>query len=180
MDKPTLNLTLPGERNSHRETATTATATATPPPEGIATSDATNDATNDATSGDPAATSDATSGPARLAAVAGFTASMAAAAWARTRADVTRHGGLGHAVVNGRGESIGSIHAYAVTRGWLPDDHPGGPLVTGVPVAYYHTVGKAGVALGNGIAWTFARMVRFVLAVLIAGVAVLIVVLATA
>src|ERR1700744_1479192 len=61
-------------------------------------------------------------------------------------ADATRHGGLLRTAWEGHGESLAERSDYASRRGWLPEGHPGGRLVTGIPLAYYRSIAPAGVA----------------------------------
>lgn len=69
-------------------------------------------------------------------------------------------------------ESWNEYRAYVKSRAWIPEGYEGRWLVV-VPLAYYNTVGCVGFA-GDGIGWVFKRMFRFVAAlVLIAVVVVL-------
>jgi hypothetical protein len=88
---------------------------------------------------------------------------------AMARADVTRPGGLWHAVTHGKPESLAELHTYTTSRAWVPEGHEGA-LVPAVGAAYGHTVAKAGAALGLFICWVTARMLRLTLFLLVTGV----------
>lgn len=66
-------------------------------------------------------------------------------------------------------ESFAQYRAYVQSRAWLPEGYDRGWLLW-VTVAYYNTLGWAGIAAGYGIAWLFARMLRFNVAVAVTAV----------
>jgi hypothetical protein len=90
--------------------------------------------------------------------------------WAASaREDAMRPGELLHAAYHGRPESVAQIHAYALSRAWVPEDYAGS-LVPVLGAVYCHTIAKGGAALGGSIAWVTARALRLTVSLLIAGV----------
>lgn len=85
-------------------------------------------------------------------------------------------GGLGHGIIHGRPESFAQQHAYVESRAWVPDGHEG-TLLPALGAIYGHTIAKAGMGFGYGIAWVFARPMRLLLTCLVTGAAVVVVVL---
>jgi hypothetical protein len=67
-------------------------------------------------------------------------------------------------------ESFAEYRTYVRSRAWIPDGYDGRWLVW-VPLAYYNTVGNLGFA-ADGLGWVFKRMFRFVAAVVLIAVAV--------
>lgn len=171
MQHPTLRFSFPGEGDSAAETPPASTCAATSDPE---------DASTDvATSGEEAEDEVATSEPpaawVKGTELAGQACEMAAHWYRLGIADATRHGGLWRTAWEGHGPSLAGISAYARDRAWLPEDHPGGPVTTGIPVLYYRLA--APVAVGAALAWiwVWSRLLRLIVAVLLAGVIALIV-----
>ncbi|GAA3957390.1 hypothetical protein GCM10023085_44880 [Actinomadura viridis] len=79
----------------------------------------------------------------------------------------TRPGGIYAA----QPESFAQYRAYVASRAWLPEGYDGRWL-TWITVAYYNSLGWAGVAAGRGLAWLFSRMLRFNVAVMVTAVSV--------
>lgn len=67
-------------------------------------------------------------------------------------------------------ESFAEYRTYVRSRAWIPEGYDGRWLVW-VPLAYYNTVGNLGFA-ADGLGWVFKRMFRFVAAVVLIAVAV--------
>lgn len=178
MTQPTLNFNLPGTGDAGRETPEDATSGST----GVATSTPGEASTSVATSGGEVEDDVATKEPFDAWAKGTEFAEQAyalAVHWYRLGVeDATRHGGPFRTAWEGRGPSLADISAYAGERRWLPGDHPGGPVVTGIPVVYYRLV--APVAVGAALAWIWlwSRLLRITVAVLVAGITLLIVTLA--
>lgn len=87
---------------------------------------------------------------------------------ARHWADHAMHEARGAAahpggVLAARPPSIAEYRAYVRSRAWLPDGYDRGWLLW-VPLAYYNTLGTAGVAAGYAAAWLFSRLLHVLIA----------------
>jgi len=160
-----------------------ATSTATEPEPGSPTV-----ATAPATHAKVATTEDATAGtadgdaalpglqPIGRPMTAGERAARLARHWAAAvRRDVMRPGELPHAIWHGKPESLAEIHAYAVSRAWVPDGQEG-LLAPALGAVYSHTIAKGGVALGLFIAWVTARALRLATFAFVSGVLVVLII----
>lgn len=63
--------------------------------------------------------------------------------------------------------SFADYRAYVASRAWVPDGYEKGWLIW-LPLAYYNTIGNAGVLTGYAVAWLTNRMLHFVVAVTVA------------
>lgn len=107
---------------------------------------------------------------------AGERAARLARHWAASaREDLMRPGELVHAAIHGRPESVAQIHAYALSRAWVPEDYAGS-LVPVLGAVYCHTIAKGGAALGGSIAWVTARALRLITFALVCGVLVVLII----
>lgn len=101
---------------------------------------------------------------------AGEKAARLARHWAASaREEAMRPGELLHAAYTGRPESVAEIHAYALSRAWVPEDYEG-RLVPVLGAVYSHTIAKGGAALGGSIAWVTARALRLAVFAFVCGV----------
>lgn len=102
-------------------------------------------------------------GPERALVLAGHWFRLAA----KTARELTSNpGGIG----SDPPESWAEYRAYVRSRAWIPEGYEGGWLVW-VPLAYYNTLGNLGF-VSDGIGWVFKRMFRFVVAVVLVAVVV--------
>lgn len=60
--------------------------------------------------------------------------------------------------------SFAEYRAYVRSRAWVPESYESGWLIW-LPVAYYNTIGNAGVLTGYAIAWLTGRLAHFAIAV---------------
>ena len=67
-------------------------------------------------------------------------------------------------VLAARPPSFTEYRAYVRSRAWVPEGYERGWLIW-VPVAYYNTVGNAGVLTGLSIQWLTGRMLHFHIAI---------------
>lgn len=88
--------------------------------------------------------------------------------WTQLANDGARSAG----VLAAQPESFAQYRAYVRSRAWLPEGYDRGWLVW-VTVAYYNTLGTAGVAGGYAIAWLFGRVLHFNVAVTVTAAAAL-------
>lgn len=164
--------------------ATTAVAGTATSPAAAATNGAGGGATNAAaeSAADPAP--EAAGGPVAVPELepvgrpmtAGEKAARLARHWAASaREEAMRPGELVHAAVHGRPESIAQIHAYALSRAWVPEDYEGS-LVPIAGAVYAHTIAKGGAALGGSIAWVTARALRLITFAFVTGVLVVLII----
>lgn len=112
------------------------------------------------------------------------------AARARAREMAKRPGGPVNALLEAKPESVAEHRAYARSRAWVPPAHSGRfpddrdrdreAVVGRLGAAYHLLIGTPGVALGNSISGIAARPLRFLLVVLVLGVATLVVAVAVA
>lgn len=150
--------------------ATNPESAATNGPGGTATNSGAETAADPApeVAGDPAAVPELESVGRPM--TAGEKAARLARHWAASvREDAMRPGELLHAAYHGKPESVAEIHAYALSRAWVPEDYEGS-LVLFLGAVYSHTVAKGGVALGGSIAWVFARALRLTVFAFVCGV----------
>jgi hypothetical protein len=107
---------------------------------------------------------------------AGEKAARLARHWAASaREEAMRPGELVHAAVHGRPESVAQIHAYALSRAWVPEDYEGS-LIPIAGAVYAHTIAKGGAALGGSIAWVTARALRLITFAFVTGVLVVLII----
>lgn len=109
---------------------------------------------------------------------------------ARAREMAKRPGGPVNALLEAKPESVAEHRAYARSRAWVPPAHSGRfpdsrdrdreAVVGRLGAAYHLLIGTPGVALGNSISGIAARPLRFLLVVLVLGVATLVVAVALA
>lgn len=85
------------------------------------------------------------------------------------RADLMRPGELAHAAWHGKPESLAEVHAYAVSRAWIPEGYDG-RLLSASGALYAHTVAKGGTALGLAFIWTVQRPLRLLTALFVCGI----------
>jgi hypothetical protein len=188
--KPPAGEVAPADGATNRATTTAtngattgATSTATNP-EATATNGTGDGATNPVAAtaataapeaaGDPAAVPELK--PVGRPMTAGEKAARLARHWAASaREEAMRPGELVHAAIHGRPESIGQIHAYAVSRAWVPEDYEGS-LVPVAGALYAHTIAKGGAALGGSIAWVTARALRLITFAFVTGVLVVLII----
>jgi hypothetical protein len=93
-------------------------------------------------------------------------AGLAAHWWAQHRKEATRHGGLLHAMYHGRGDSIANVHAYALSRAWVPKGHKG-KFLPRAGALYQHTIAKGGVAAALAFIWVVIRPLRAAVVILV-------------
>lgn len=167
MRQPTLSFSVPEDGDGHQETPPAATSTATDGLDATATSDA----TNGEEVADDFATSEPDDRPDRGAELLAL-----AAHWYRLGLeDATRHGGPFRTAWEGHGPSLADISRYAGERRWLPEDHPGGLVSSGIPVLYYRTAAPLAIAGALAWIWLWSRLLRITVAAAVFGITVLIV-----
>lgn len=66
--------------------------------------------------------------------------------------------------------SFAEYRAYVRSRAWVPEGYERGWLIW-LPVAYYNTVGNAGVLIGYAVAWLTGRLLHFLIAVAVTAIA---------
>lgn len=60
--------------------------------------------------------------------------------------------------------SFAEYRAYVASRAWVPEGYEKGWLIW-LPLAYYNTLGNAGVLTGYALAWLTGRLLHFTIAV---------------
>lgn len=178
MGEPAMRLVPPDATAAPAPRPATSTAARAPWREATkpATMPATNDTAGEATKPATDAGGEGATEPDRAAAVTPPAIVVLASHWWRTaRADAGRRGGLLWAAVHERPGSLAQLHDYAVSRAWVPDGHEG-RFVSGGGALYYHTAGKAAVALGLAWIWVWSRLLHLAVTVAAAGIITILVV----